>query len=346
MALSYRKRGEVWHARGTVRVGRETYSVREFSTGCTGRADAEACGAAEEARIRAEALDGPAGRARRLTVAEMLAAYVNRQGGIAAQDEQRITALNEGIGGRLLAEAPAAWREWMAQHPASSAGTLARYRNTLNAALRYGAEAHATTAPRLPPVRLARDAGLSVPILSPAEAERLLAAYNPHAWAPVVLLADMGLRTQEALQLDWREVDCERAELRIGAARTKSGRGRAVPMTHRVEVLLRWMWEAQARPVAGHVFFSSKGEPYRDTRGQGGNPLAQAHATALAAARISLPRFRVHDWRHNWAAGRIMAGVDLFTIMRLGGWASLRMVEQRYGAVTAQHMREAVRKRA
>jgi hypothetical protein len=32
--------------------------------------------------------------------------------------------------------------------------------------------------------------------------------------------------------------------------------------------------------------------------------------------------------------------------MRLGGWSSLRMVEQRYGAVTAQHMREAVRKRA
>lgn len=344
LALHYRKRGDIWHCRGSVRVGRETHTVLEFSTGYITLSDARTAGGAREAEIRRDALDGPAGRANRLTIADCLAAYVIRQGGIGVQDERRVAALNDAIGGHRLAEAPAAWREWMASHPASSAGTLARYRNTLQAALTYGAMVHATTAPKLAPVRLPRDAGQSVPILAPAEAERLLAAYNPHAWAPVVLLADQGMRTQEALQLDWREVDCERAELRIGAHRTKTGRGRAVPMTHRVEVLLRWMWEARARPVEGAVFMSTKKEPYRDTRGMGGNPLAQAHTTALRHAKIK--GFRVHDWRHLWAARMVMAGVDLFTIMRLGGWSSLRMVEQRYGAVTAQHMREAVRKRA
>ncbi|MGK7871556.1 hypothetical protein [Falsiroseomonas sp. E2-1-a20] len=57
MTLHYRKRGEVWHCRGSVRVGRRSFEVREFSTGCRNKAEAEAVGAAEEARIRAEFLN-------------------------------------------------------------------------------------------------------------------------------------------------------------------------------------------------------------------------------------------------------------------------------------------------
>ena len=57
MALHYRKRSDVWHCRGSVRVGRNIFQVREFSTGCTSKTEAEAVGAAEEARIRGEFLD-------------------------------------------------------------------------------------------------------------------------------------------------------------------------------------------------------------------------------------------------------------------------------------------------
>ncbi len=114
-----------------------------------------------------------------------------------------------------------------------------------------------------------------------------------------------------------------------------------MPMTRRAALLLRGLWEAAGRPAAGTVFLSARGEPYADTRGldgkrQGGNPLAQAHDTACRRAGIS--GFRVHDWRHSWAAWHIMRGTDTFTLMRLGGWSSLRMVEDRYGAVSAQHM--------
>ena len=38
-----------------------------------------------------------------------------------------------------------------------------------------------------------------------------------------------------------------------------------------------------------------------------------------------------------------MAGIDLITIMHMGGWKSLRMV-QRYAAVGVEHMREAIAK--
>src|SRR4051812_14858079 len=57
MVLSYRKRGDVWHCRGSVRVGRQNIPVREFSTGCGTKSEAEAVGAAEEARIRRDFLD-------------------------------------------------------------------------------------------------------------------------------------------------------------------------------------------------------------------------------------------------------------------------------------------------
>ena len=57
VALHYRKRGDVWHCRGSVRIGRNTFPVREFSTGCASKIEAQAVGAAKEARIRAEFLD-------------------------------------------------------------------------------------------------------------------------------------------------------------------------------------------------------------------------------------------------------------------------------------------------
>ncbi len=83
--------------------------------------------------------------------------------------------------------------------------------------------------------------------------------------------------------------------------------------------------------------------PYAATQGKGGNPLKRAHQTACKAAGIA--DFRIHDWRHDWAARMVMAGVDLFTLMRLGGWSSLRMVEI-YASVTSAHLAEAVQKLA
>jgi integrase/recombinase XerD len=153
------------------------------------------------------------------------------------------------------------------------------------------------------------------------------------------------MRTQEVLRLDWRDVhfgtETIMAGVRRGQKRTKSRKGRPVPMTRRVFMLLWGIWHAVSQPEAGAVFLSSRGEPYQDTNDKGGNPLRSAHSTACRDARIK--DFKVHDWRHDWAARMVMAGVDLFTLMKLGGWASLDMV-QRYGAVNATDLREAIRK--
>jgi hypothetical protein len=92
LALHYRKRGEVWHCRGSVRVGRNTFPVREFSTGCASKTEAEAVGAAEEARIRAEFLDtgGVVDPVRVITIHDCIMAYRSRPGRLHPFDVQRL----------------------------------------------------------------------------------------------------------------------------------------------------------------------------------------------------------------------------------------------------------------
>jgi len=283
MAIHLRKRGSTYHARGTIRVGRETVSIPEFSTGTGSRADAEAIAQAEASRIREAALAGPAGRARGLSMAACIESYLVRPGGIARQDATKLGRMNDAIGHFTLADTPGAWGTW--------------------------------------------------------QAAALLRAYSPHAACPVLLLAYQGMRTAEALNLDWRNVDWRTETIRIPATRAKSGKARAVPMHPRVRLLLWGLWHTAGQPGAGPVFLSSRGLPYHDTRDLGGNPLASAHRTACRKAGIA--GFRVHDWRHDWAARMVLAGVDLVTLMELGGWSSLAMV-QRYATIRADHRREAI----
>lgn len=336
MPLSLRKRGAIWHARGTIRVGRESITVPEFSTGCGSRADAEAVAGAEEARIRAERLDGSAGRARRLTLAACALHYLRRPGGVKPYDAARVRAMVEAMGDTALPDLPRVWAAWVGSR-GWQPGTAARWRAVAQAALTHGCEAEGVPVVKLPGVRQpVEERAVS---LSAAEREALLRAYNPHAACPALLLAYAGLRTQEALRLDWRDVDLPRGRLWIG--RTKTGRGRVVPMHRRVALLLWGMWEAAGRPGRGAVFSSARGEPYADTRGQGGNPLARAHATACRAAGVT--GFRVHDWRHDFATRFLAEGGDIRALMQVMGWTTPRMAA-RYVTHKADHLADVMRR--
>jgi integrase len=113
-------------------------------------------------------------------------------------------------------------------------------------------------------------------------------------------------------------------------------------MHRRVRVTLHLLWRRKGRPSLGPVFISTRGKPYADTRGRGETHwLARAHITACS--KVAIRGFRVQDWRHRWASHLVMACVDLRTLMELGGWTSLRMVE-RYAQVSTQHMAEAIAK--
>jgi integrase len=336
--LHVRKRGEVWYARGVVRVGSQAIEVAEYSTGCRTRSDAEAQAAAREASIRADLLAGPEGKARKQTVADAILAYLQRPGGVPAYDVDRLADLNERIGDRPISDVAGAWHRWLVTRGAEMApGTAARWRAILQAALGHWAKAHGVQSPRLPTVKQKHEE--RIVFLSLEQTKCLLSSYTPSARPVALVLAYQGMRTQEALRLEWRNVDWGRNELRIPGERTKTGRGRTVPMHPQVRETLEAIWLQLGRPQDGPVFLSARGEPYQDTRGKGGNPIKRAHATACKRAGIS--GFRVHDWRHSWAANMVMAGVDLPTLMRLGGWRTMAMVA-RYASVTTEHMAEAI----
>jgi hypothetical protein len=60
--LTIRKRGRVYHVRGSVRLGGETRRVKEHSTGCDRREDAEAYRARLEQRSGKPCCTAPAAR--------------------------------------------------------------------------------------------------------------------------------------------------------------------------------------------------------------------------------------------------------------------------------------------
>jgi integrase len=60
-----------------------------------------------------------------------------------------------------------------------------------------------------------------------------------------------------------------------------------------------------------------------------------------AVSTAQIEDFRLHDLRHTFASRLVMAGVDLLTVMQLGGWKSLAMV-QRYGHLSPGHRQSAI----
>ena len=334
MALSYRKRGSgVWYCRGTVRVGRQVIPVPEFSTGSTTKSDAQAVGAAEEARIRASILDpASAPSARTTTIGECIRAYRARPGGLHRFDLRRLDELDRMVGSRPVGQAREAWSSWMAARGTELApGTIARWRSMLRAALAYGAEEFGITVPALRPVRVVEQERIAY--LTMDQEARLLAAYSPWAGRVALMLCETGMRTQEALRLDWRCVDFERGVIlaehsgRADGPRTKSRTSRRIGMRPVVREMLMEMWEERGRPTEGTVFLNRWNRAYADTKDTGGNPIAKAHRTACKIADVA--GFRVHDWRHHFAVWFLKRGGNLRALCQIAGWSSMRMV-QRY----------------
>jgi integrase len=337
--LTLRRRGKVYHARGTVRVGRPIREVTEHSTGCREREAALGYVHRLEAEIRDEILNGPAGRARRLTCAEAMHDYLERPGGLHRMDVWRLGELGDVLGDVPISDVLTGWAKFKAQRCTGLApATVDRFRATLQAAINYAARERGFQAPAIPHVKFDNE---RVRYLLKPQREALLAAYAPHVQPIALVLCFQGCRTQEALQLLWGDVDLERETLWFG--RTKTGVPRTVTMHPRVLAAIE---AVERRALTEHVFLSARGRPYSDTRDYklpGGNPLRKAHDTACR--RASIRGFTVHDWRHHWASHMVMAGVDLITIQTMGGWSkkSLRMLA-RYTSLSTDHMAEAMRR--
>jgi integrase len=339
--LTVRRRGRIYHVRGSVRVGGETRRVKEHSTGCDRREDAEAYRARLEHDVRQAILHGDGGKARALTIADAGLLYVNRPGGLKSYDMWRLDQLNEAVGDYPIGKAAEAWGRFKQVRCGGLApATVERFRAVLQAALNYAAEVERFEAPKLR--RAERLPKKRIRFLSPAQQNRLLNSYARHVRPIAEALCFQGLRIAEALRLDWSHVNWSGNSLFV--AETKSGEPRAVTLHPRVRKALHALWVAGGSPTEGRVFLNRVGRPYADPRGYrlpGGSPIRRAHQTACGRARVD--DFHVHDWRHHWACRCVMSGIDLETIRQEGGWKSLRMVEH-YATVSAAHRAKAMKK--
>jgi integrase len=339
--LTVRRRGRLYHVRGSIRVGGETRVVKEHSTGCHRQEDADAYRARIEAEIRAEMLHGPTGRAHRVTIADAGLDYIARPGGVRRGDLWRLDQINTVIGDRPIARANAAFGEFVKQRCAGlKPATVERFRAVLSAAINHAAKTGEFIAPKVE--RVAKIKARPITYLTAADAERLIVAYAPHVRPIATLLAFQGLRIGEAIRLDWQHVRWAADALFIPD--TKTGEPRTVNMHARSRRELHALWVAGGSPAAGRVFLDRLGEPYADHREHrlpGGSPIRKAHQTACR--RAGIVGFRVHDWRHHWACWCVMSGIDLETLRIEGGWTTLRMVE-RYATVSAAHRATEMRK--
>jgi integrase len=148
------------------------------------------------------------------------------------------------------------------------------------------------------------------------EAERLIAACAPHLRPLVMFLLGTGARMSEALYLDWRDLDLDRAH--VSFPETKNETARGVPLHPRLVAELR-----KLRHKQGRVFRTNKGLAYAEKDDGGGQIKTGFNG---ACRRASIADFSPHDCRHTWATWHYTANRDLIALMKLGGWKSERMV--------------------
>lgn len=337
-----RKRGKYYYISGKVRVGEQTFEIKEHSTGFTSFKDAREYADRTVADIREHALHPEKDNSKRTTFDECLAIHLNKKR-FKPAELIKIDMLLPNFEGVAVSDMEEAWGRFMAKKKNLAPSTINRYANTIKSIISSAKDELNITVPKLTTLKVKNN---KVFFLPDKVRPLLLNCYSKHAKPIFTVYAYQGLREQENLQLQWEDVDLKRGLLFIRTS--KNGESRQIPMHKKVWWALARHWIESKKPITGHVWLNSKNKPYTDTRrvGSGGSPIRKAHLLALARLKrdygISI-QCRVHDWRHDWASHMVMAGVDLLTVQKLGGWKSLDMVK-RYAALSTQHEIDAINK--
>jgi len=158
------------------------------------------------------------------------------------------------------------------------------------------------------------------------EEEALLAASPVWLQEIIIFAVNAGLRQAEILDLKWPQVNLARKTVTL--LKQKNRDRDTLPLNQRVlEVLAA---RKKRAPGSDHVFCNREGRRL-DQRN-----LLRAFYSAIKKAE--LPGLRFHDLRHTFATRLVQAGVDLYTVQKLGRWKTVLMV-MRY----AHHHPESLR---
>jgi len=155
-------------------------------------------------------------------------------------------------------------------------------------------------------------------VLSREEVRRVLGqVHRSHYRTCLTTIYACGLRLQEALRLEVRDVDGERGLLHI--RQPKGWRDRYVPLPQTALTLLRQQWATHRHPT---LLFPSRTQQ-QATQPMNPSGVQRAFKAALADSGISKPA-TVHTLRHSWATHLLEAGVNIRLIQLWMGHKSLQ----------------------
>ena len=143
-----------------------------------------------------------------------------------------------------------------------------------------------------------------------------------------------GLRSEELLHLQWRDVDWENGELLVASRRghhTKNYTSRRIPMNPE---LIPYLKQHPRVLKSVYVFCKQDGKPFRDIRVS----LKQAAKRAGIEGFIGL-----HQLRHAFCSHSLMQNVDPRTVQRWMGHKNLQTTEG-YAHTSADHEKAAMQK--
>jgi len=249
-----------------------------------------------------------------------------------ADDKARAARLRARFGGRLASDVSSRDVEDMKTALAEDGLAVATVNHHLkllkaiyNRAIRHGRVSFNPVAA----VRLTTENNARNRCLSTEEEQRLLDALPSNLRPFVTLALHTGMRRGELQSLRWENVDFVAGALRV--RQDKAGDGRWVALNRIALGALRAVKRDQ-RIMSPYVFCSPEGRFLHN--------FERYWRPALRAAAL-----RFHDCRHTFASRLALAGTDLYTVQRAGGWKSQSMV-QRYAHLSPDHIKAAVERLA
>lgn len=212
-----------------------------------------------------------------------------------------------------------------------SAATRNRYLDCLSVVLNLAVSEGCALENPVPAIPREREAKERPPNVSRGDLDAILARCAPDLRPVANLIYETGLRRNEALHLDWREVDLPARMLYVGKAKTDRG-VRPVALNGVAYLVLRDLQEARVAPLTGaDPVFPALTDPKEVTR-----------AFGRAARAANLPRVTLHKLRGSVATRLLAQGVGVSVVRDILGHSTVGVTDRYTSASPSRAMHDAM----
>lgn len=177
-------------------------------------------------------------------------------------------------------------------------------------------------------VRRIKEKPYIVTIPDRASVDRLIARCSPMFGACVRLLAETGMRQNEAVTLEWPQVDLQRREITL--LKTKNSRPRVISIELSTAL---WLGRLPRHSVSQYVFWHGAGFLYANF---------SSRFAALVQSLKNTQAFTCHSLRHAYAVRQLKEGRDIYDLSRHLGHSSVQVTERYTRYVGQQEERREV----